>query len=162
MTQRDSSPCHVCGAVYPAVRGRLAETEEWTGTFVAVLHSHAVARTLRTADRSPVTRTAHLLVSLEVYPDAGVSLMAMAARIDATENAQEVAWEAWEDSPLSGTVALDARLEPAAVFGSVDAGIFARVAGAVSDLPEVAAYLGFGGSGFRMAQDRRDSERSGT
>ena len=143
VTQRDRTLCAVCGAAYAIVRGRVADTAEWTGTFVAALHSHAAAGDLVSADQTEVTRTAHLLVSLAVYPDAGASFMAMAARIDGTSEAQSLSWESWADSPLHGEVAAAARLEPDDVRGSVDAAIFARVAGAVSDLPDVAAYMEF-------------------
>lgn len=142
MTQVETARCAVCGAEYSVVRGTLAETEEWIGTFLAALHSHALPGD-PPFDVPAVTRTAHLLVSLEVFPDAGVSSMAMAARIDATEEEQLVAWESWADSPLRSEVAVASQLEPDAVRGSVDAAVFARVAGRVSDLPEVAAYLGF-------------------
>ena len=143
MTQRDRVACDVCGAVYGVLRGQIADTEDWTGTFVVALHSHAVAHRLRGGNRLPVTQVAHMLVSLEVYPDTGVSIMALAARIEAKADAQELAWESWAESPLSGEVTVDARLEPSAVYASVDGAVFACVAGAVSDIPEVAAYLGF-------------------
>jgi hypothetical protein len=133
----------MCGVAYSVLRGRVADTEEWTGTFVVALHSHAAPAERTPIEQSPVTRTAHMVVSLAVYPDAGVSFMGMPARIDATEDAQLVAWESWADSPLRGEVAPAERLEPDDVRGSVDAAVFARVAGAVSDLPAVATYLGF-------------------
>jgi hypothetical protein len=143
VTQRDRVGCDVCGAVYTVVRGRIADTEDWTGTFVAALHSHAAARELREGDASQRTRTAHVLVSVEVYADTGVAFMALAARIDATADEQQVGWESWGESPLRREVTPDARLEPSDVYGTVDAAVFARVAGAVSDLPDVAQHLGF-------------------
>ena len=142
MTHVETTRCAECGTEYSVLRGTVAETEESIGTFLAALHSHAAPGDAP-FDVPHATRTAHLLVSLEVYPDVGVSPMAIAARIDATEDEQLLSWQSWADSPLRFEVAVASQLEPDDVRGTVDAAVFARVAGAVSELPEVAAYFGF-------------------